>query len=509
MSYKHEREIEKIKKHYNPIDWFNKFGDFVAIFDGAKGYRVKSSTEAICDTTGDIITYNNGTVIMGEERLTLFQLLSIVQFKSVHWDAQFYIEYKLLKKQIPFIRVGGDYYRVIFKQSRYGVMQKKLKTWKKETIIDDHGKELLKEIPKFYDFTILPDNRNYQEWADNYYNLYAPFPHKPSEEPGEFPHIKLLIEHIFAEQTELAYKYLKVMYEYPEQILPILVMVSTERQTGKTTFLNLLDIIFGDNFVLIKPEDLQNQFNHIYATKNIIGIDETVIEKTSIVEKLKAIATQKSMTVNQKHVSQYSIPFYGKIIMATNKEDEFMKIDEEEIRFWVRKVPSISTLITDIENKMLAEVPNFLNYLESLPEVDRTKSRMVFTAEEIRTDKLNEVMAESKTWLYKELEMLFQSIFYECTADEVMFTAKELKEAEYKTNNNAPQNFIHKTLKKEFKLEVPDTIIRYHSYFSEEPISTKPGRPFILKRKDWIDEKDVNEITKIVNETVIDEDVPF
>jgi hypothetical protein len=509
MSYKHEQEIEKLKKHYNPVDWFNKFGDFVAIFDNSKGYRVKSSTEAICDTTGDIITYNNGIVLMGDERLTLFQLLTIVQFKSVHWDAQFFVEYKLLKKQIPFIRVGSDYYRVNVKVSRYGVTQKKLKAWKKETIIDDHGKELLKEIPKFYDFTILPDNRNYQEWSDNYYNLYSPFPHKVADHDGQFKHIKLLLEHIFGEQVELAYKYLKVMYEHPTQILPILVMVSTERQTGKTTFLNLLDIIFGDNFVLIKPEDLQNQFNHIYATKNIIGIDETVIEKTSIVEKLKAIATQKTMTVNQKHVSQYSIPFFGKIVMATNKEDEFMKIDEEEIRFWVRKVGTIENLITDIEQHMRDEVPYFLRYLEQLPEVDRTKSRMVFTADEIWTDKLNEVMAESKTWLYKELEMLFQSIFYECTADEVMFTAKELKEAEYRTNNNAPQNFIHKTLKKDFKLDVPDGIIRYHSYFSESPYETKPGRPFILKRKDWIDDKDVNEISKFVNENVNDEDVPF
>ena len=45
--------------------------------------------------------------------------------------------------------------------------------------------------------------------------------------------------------------------------------------------------------------------------------------------------------VNTKHVSHYSVPFYGKLIITSNNEDKFSKVDNEEIRYWVRKVPTL------------------------------------------------------------------------------------------------------------------------------------------------------------------------
>lgn len=508
MSYINKKKVDAVKKHYNPVDWFNEHGDFVEIFANAKNYKVKSSTEAIDLKNNEALTYENGIVKYCDEHYTLFQLLTIVCFNYKHWDAQFYIEYRILKKNIPYIRVGGDYYRVIIKDSRYGIPMKKLKTWKKETIIDDHGKELLKDVPKFHDFTIIPDNIQYQEWTDYYYNLYAEFPHKPSQEPGDFTHIRLLLNHIFGEQIDLGMIYMKVLYEMPTQILPIVVLVSTERHTGKTTFLNLLDIIFGDNFVLIKPEDLHNSFNHIYATKNIIGIDETVIEKTSIVEKLKAISTQKTMTVNQKHVSQYSIPFFGKIVMATNKEDEFMKIDDEEIRFWVRKVNSIQHLITDIEDRMKAEVPHFLHYLQQLPAVDLSKSRMVFTNDQIATDKLQEVKDESRQWLMKDLGYLFGDYFLNNSKEFILCTPKDIKDFYFKNDNRVTIHFIAKTMAKDFKFTKSDKTISYHDPFSED-LKAKVGYPYTIYRGNFVSEEAENEVKAIQEEQLNDPDLPF
>lgn len=508
MTYINKKKVDAIKKHFNPVDWFNEHGDFVEIFANAKNYKVKSSTEAVDMKTNETLTYENGLVNYCDEKYTLFQLLTIVCFNSKHWDAQFYIEYRILKKNIPYIRVGGDYYRVILKESRYGTVMKKLKTWKKETIIDDHGKELLKDVPKFHDFTIIPDNITYQEWTDHYYNLYAEFPHRPSHECGEFKHISLLLNHIFGDQIELGMIYMKVLYEMPSQILPILVLVSTERHTGKTTFLNLLDIIFGDNFVLIKPEDLHNSFNHIYATKNIIGIDETVIEKTSIVEKLKAISTQKTMTVNQKHVSQYSIPFFGKIVMATNKEDEFMKIDDEEIRFWVRKVNSIQSLITDIEAKMKDEVPYFLHYLQQMPEIDLTKSRMVFTQDQIATEKLQEVKDESKQWLVKELTYAFTDYFYNNKGDMIHCTPKDIREAFFKNDHKVTNHYIGKTMTKDLKIEKTDKTISYIDSLNGD-VRQKVGQPFKVYRSYFIENEVQEQLDEIKNEDSIDPDFPF
>jgi hypothetical protein len=512
MTYINKKQVSAIQKHYNPVDWFNEHGDFIEIFANAKNYTIINSSEALDAKSNEKIIYDGLKVTYGEKNITLFQLLTIVCFRSNHWDAQYHIEYKILKKNIPYIRVAGDYYKVIEKETRYGTELKKLKTWKKETIIDDHGKEIIKDIPKFNDFTIIPDNLEYQEFHNNNYNLYAPFPHRPSSEPGDFPLINSLMDHIFKEQIDKGYIYMQVMYTMPKQILPILVLVSQERHTGKTTFLNLLELIFGDNYVLIKPDDLNNSFNHLYATKNVIAIDETVIEKNSAVEKLKTISTQKSLTVNQKHVSQYSIPFFGKVVMATNKEDEFMRIDSEEIRFWVRKINKIENLVTDYENKMVKEVPYFLNYLLSLPEVDTTKSRMVFTYDDIWTDKLEEVKNESRNWLHKDLLEIFKDVFLNCTAKQIYFSPKDIKEAFFKTNHNVNLHFIGKVLTKDMKVEKSEKSIRYVNFFGDTD-NTTVGYPFILERKHFVTENEILEAESVVEKYRFDKnqanDLPF
>ena len=276
------------------------------------------------------------------------------------------------------------------------------------------------------------------------------------------------------------------MYEMPQQILPVLVLASTERQTGKTTFLNFLEILFGDNYVNIAPDELTGTFNHLYATKNIIAIDETVLEKQSSVEKIKAIATQKSMAVNQKFVSQYKVPFFGKIIIGTNREHDFMRIDEEEIRFWVRRVGVIKHRITDIEQKMTSEIPYFLRYLQQLPEIDMSKSRMIFTEEEIRTQYLEVVMDESKNTLRKELEMLIEDAFMQDrNMNEFKMTAMDIKKIWFEKNNNYNNPYIHKVLKNDMKVPIG----KNQRYYPLEGENSKIGTPYIFKRENFVKEE--------------------
>jgi hypothetical protein len=138
---------------------------------------------------------------------------------------------------------------------------------------------------------------------------------------------------------------------------------------------------------------------------------KAVIEKLASVEKLKSIATAKSISVSQKFVSEYSIPFFGKVILCTNKEKDFMKIDNEEVRFWVRKIRPVAKLNTNIEKDLFNEIPKFLKYLSQLDDIDFSKSRMVFTIDEITTNELTEIKEESKSSLHKELEILLDDFF--------------------------------------------------------------------------------------------------
>jgi phage/plasmid-associated DNA primase len=275
---------------------------------------------------------------------------------------------------------------------------------------------------------------------------------------------------------------MKLLYEYPCQILPVLSLVSTERETGKTTFLNYIQMLFGENSTLINPSDLMSSFNDAYATKNIIMIDETVIEKQHVVEKLKSLATAKTISVSQKFVQHYSVPFFGKIIVCTNKETDFMRIDDEEIRFWIRKInPIVGKKNTNIENDLFNEIPKFLKYLEQLPDIDFSNSRMVFTQEEIQTDSLELIKKESKNGLRKELEIYIEDFFNNNDVNEFEATAKDIKERWF-DKEREKMSYILKVLKNEMKM-TPQPNKYYFPFNSNNYLEKKKGTPFLFVRE--------------------------
>jgi hypothetical protein len=254
-------------------------------------------------------------------------------------------------------------------------------------------------------------------------------------------------------------------------------------------------MIFGENYVNVSPEEITSTFNHIYAKKNVIGIDETMIEKQSSVEKLKSISTQKTITVNDKYISQYTVPFYGKIVIATNRETDFMRIDKEEIRFWVRHVPSIKEINSGIENDMMKEIPMLLGYLRNMDDIDFSKSRMVFTQEEIKTSQLEIVKEESKSSLRKEIEIFMYEFFASNSLKYCYATPSDIKNEYFKSNNVISVNYIAKILKTEMELTVVDKTTRYCPFYDDghvDPISKKSGKPFKFMRQDFCDTEQEN-----------------
>jgi hypothetical protein len=521
-----ERGAAEMRREYtNPIDWFNKFGKIETILRkravcGNKTPRFNAENDVqLIDARSLKVgsqpvpcKVDHVPVLLEEGQATWtrlksghylmncsvidilltpgniyspFELLTVYIYNNDWMGAFKFVEAELLKKEVPFIRVGCDYYRKIIKKNAFGVNTIQLKQWRKETIKDDYGPAYLnKQVPQFADFTIVPNNIDFRIAYGELYNLYAPFPHKPIGKlstQSDFSHIDLLLRHIFQSQIEMAYKYFKILYEHPTQILPVLVLTSKERQTGKTTFLNLLAIIFGDNHVQISPDDLTNDFNSSYANKNIIVVDETSIEKQAAVERIKSISTAKTITVNQKHVAHYSIPFYGKIVLATNREKDFMRIDEEEIRFWVHKVNPISKKITDIESKMRDEVPAFLQFLLDLPAVDMSRDRMVFTAEELQNEQLQAVVEESRSGLYKEICELTRAHFENAAVSgDFHATAKDIKVKWFLHDSRIGIAYIRKVCAEELKLEYgceQGKTMRYYAFGSGDNLV---GRPFVF-----------------------------
>ena len=88
--------------------------------------------------------------------------------------------------------------------------------------------------------------------------------------------------------------YIKLLLEKPTQILPVLCLVSESRNTGKTTFLNFIKVIFGANMTINTNEDFRSQFNSDWATKLIIGVDEVLLDKIEDSERIKILSTAKT-----------------------------------------------------------------------------------------------------------------------------------------------------------------------------------------------------------------------
>ncbi len=513
----------------NPVDYYNinhvqEAFELMLKVKGVKAVSIDALT--VYQNKGDndkrmIVIENEHFVVKMKNALNLevgmaytpFMLLQKFKFRDSFNAAVSYVIYELMGNEYPYIRVGTKYFKKIIKVDRYGITRTELVYWDKITISEDYPKSIFENIQKYDDFTINPDNKSHDPVIGDNYNLYSPFEHEPCSE-YEYDQeigwywIKTLIEHIFGDQYELGITYLKVLYDHPKQSLPILVLISEERSTGKTTFVDFLNILFGANMVLINPQDISNQFNGSYADKNIIAIEESRFDNIQATEKLKNLATQKEILVNSKNIRQYSIPFYGKLIITSNDETKFSNVESPEIRYWVRKIPTLNgkanhSILRDLKN----EIPQFLYYLNTLPAVDTTKSRMVFDAAEIVTKELMIVKAESRTGLHKDLELHLDAFALQNTnVREFKFIAKQVKEMFFSKTEKYEINFINRVLKNEFKLEVGkmQRFIPFEENYSNMQNKVS-GTPFIYKNKYYnlkIEENGTEQTSKATTEGV-------
>jgi hypothetical protein len=449
--------------------------------------------------------------------LNRFDLLQAYKFGGNFRATCSYVIDKYLDPEWPYIMVLNDFYKVVYEKDKYGTPNRKLLNYKRETInLLETKTGVDRTALKHYEsFIIDPDNKNYKPVIDNKFNMYQPFPHQPESDKitsDDIPYTLEFFNHIFGEQMELGLQYFKYLYLEPKQILPILVLVSKQRQTGKSSFLEYVQMVFGGNYVQLMASDLTADFNAHYAPANIIGVDESLVDKTHAVERVKSLVTSKTIMVNDKFVKSYQMPFYGKLIMTSNRVNDFMKVELSEIRFWVRKIPSIKRHDPNFYQKLWKEIPKFLAYLIALPERE-VKSRMVFAPEELMNEGLMEVMNESKSSLCKELEMRLEELFLnDKTLQEANATPSDIKQNWFPHDSRITLAYIRKVLKDEMELESGEPKyydqVLYGLHAGTYKATT--GRYFTFKRQDFIkNESNVTELKTTTNITDFDQNMPF
>ena len=413
-------------------------------------------------------------------------------------------EKKSLKVIIPgaakfYFRVGTNYYKHIKVPNKHGVLEYRYDKWQSGTIISDHGKEIIQHIQKYEAFCVKPDHVNYQQVIDNCFNRYRPFEHEIGNSP-ECPETLDFIKHIFGDQYELGLDYIQILLQRPQEILPILCLVSRENNTGKSTFGKLLKAIFTGNMAMIGNADLENDFNAGWGDKLLICCEESFIDKKKTVEKIKSLSTGDKIQINQKGVDQVEIDFFGKFIFMSNNEDNFVIANEHDERFWVRRVPKAEKERTDLLAVMIEEIPNFLYFLNNRKYSSKKESRMWFDPRLLRTDALKKLIEGNKSGPQKELTNILKNLFSDTGFWELRFTLKYISETLMR--NRYERNYMERILRDNFHMKAKLTTERYrypeiktihkgNSADEEIVINAGHGKPYYFFASDFLNDEEI------------------
>lgn len=379
-----------------------------------------------------------------------------------------------------YLRVGTDYYKMSFCPQPDGTTAKTLIKWSATNIKWDHGSEYLKSVPKYDGFCTIPSHDNYMPVVNGYYNEYCPIDHKPKE--GEWPHIESLVRHLFSEQYELAIDYLQLLYLKPMQRLPILLLVSEERNTGKSTFLQFLKMIFGGNATFNTNEQFRSRFNDDWTGKLLVMLDEALLNKREDSERLKNLSTGLTCKEEAKGKDKRERPFFGKFVMCSNNELNPIYIDEDEIRYWVRKVSPLSEDDPNFRYKLKEEIPAFLFYLKNRALSTKEEGRMWFSPKMLRTAAFERMVMANKGYLELEMAEAILDLMDQKDIKEYQFTPADILQLLSNSKVKADRTAIKRIAQDQWKLAKASNSLTYTAYVPYGDYSIKKGRYYTVER---------------------------
>ena len=365
-------------------------------------------------------------------------------------------------KEEEYMRVGTTLYKVVNQPCANGGYEKKRVVWNNSTLRQDYGKNYLATVPKYDGFCIVPNHLNYQKEIEGFLNLYEPIEHKPQQ--GEFSHIQSLMRHIFGEQYELGMDYMQLLYLQPTQKLPIVLLVSEERNTGKSTFLNFLKAVFENNVTFNTNEDFRSQFNSDWAGKLLIVVDEVLLNRREDSERLKNLSTTFTYKVEAKGKDRTEIAFFAKFVLCSNNEYLPILIDAGETRYWVRKIMPLQSDDTNFLQKLKAEIPAFLYFLTQRELSTTQESRMWFNPRLTHTAALQKIIRSNRNRLEIEMTELLLDIMSNMNVESVSFCLNDLVTLLLYSQVKVEKYQVRKVVQEVWKLTSAHNSLSYTAY---------------------------------------------
>jgi len=272
-------------------------------------------------------------------------------------------------------------------------------------------------------------------------------------------------------------------------------------------------MIFGDNMCILGNAQFQMKFNGHYATKFIISIDEGFLEvdKKAEKERLKQLVTADSVYLELKGMNVRKIPYYAKIIIASNDADRLMKIEEGESRWFVVRVPVIpkEKRDPDLENKMKAEAEAWLYFLKNRPIFHQRVDRLWFSPDDFITEQFKIIVEATKNRVDRVFEDWIQEQFMLYRLPVLRFSQKFLteifndpKNSKYKIDSIELKAYLER---KGLKIEVPQRIKVPVGFDMGDFLNTpkilyreEMGRPYKFTSDKWLRAEQLEEFKKPV-----------
>ena len=415
-----------------------------------------------------------------------------------------------------YVRVGFNYYK-IFLKTRFveGLMVKTnvIVPWSKSEIVTDLGKNACSKIRKYNDFINVPNWLNYSSVIDNCYNICLPLPYTPRK--GLFDNTIKFLQHIANDDEfikivdgkviespilgcngTMILDYLSIMFQNPTHLLPIPCLLSKEQSTGKTTLAQLIYNMFQGNSIILQTNDFLSNFNSHWVGKMFICVDEGHFEdKRRAKEQIKQVTTSDTVTLNTKGVAQKEVQSYSKLMICSNDEDSFIKLEKTDTRFWLMKIKSIENKDPGFKAKIFKEISMFADFLIKREIFHPRESRLWFADKYIQNEMFQKFVETSKAHWQIEIDQAISYIFENTEETEVFLAPLDILDIvkQMNTKSNMKKLNITNYLKRDLGMKNDNRgnvqsykswkVNAYESYSVEHEM--KKGRPYLFKKEDF------------------------
>lgn len=271
-----------------------------------------------------------------------------------------------------------------------------------------HRKADLQSIRRYTGECNEPGYFNYQPVVNNHYNMFKMPTWKPAK--GSWETIEHYLRHITngdEQQYQMMLDYFQISLQDPKQKLPIIILLSYEKNTGKSTFYDLLKAVFGENVESVDPSNFELDWNTQWCEKHFVFVDEMekIKDKDKVGSKLKKLAYFPVISKNKKGHDTETIEWNGRTVLTSNEEAGFIQIDVYEDRYWVIKTPGRKgEFDPNYVKKIQKQAPYFVHHLMNRELHTENENRGWFHPELLHTKALQDIVDNSRPQIEVDLD---------------------------------------------------------------------------------------------------------